>query len=344
MELDVEGAETPVPELVGAARPDLVLLNDDDLTYTKIRLDERSLQTLIAHIGDFTESLPRALCWTATWDMCRDAELPARDYIRMVLGGVAAEPDINVVMLLLRTANTAVTLYTDPARRDEIRREWADGLLRLAGEAEAGSDHQLTLVRAFAEAATTSEHASVLKGILTGETVYDGLAVDAELRWTLVQNLARLGVYGKAEIDAELERDNTIKGRESAALALAARPTAEAKQQAWYDAVHREDIANQTQLSTIRGFWQPGQEELLRPYVEQYLDAARWVWDRKANEMAQYVLIGLFPRLLATEETAAAVRSWLEREQPIAAVRRLVSEGLADVERALAAQAKDATA
>ena len=79
-----------------------MLVNDDDLTYAKIRLDERSLQTAVRSIGEFTESLPAALCLAAAWDMCRDAEMAARDYVRLVLSGVDAIEDISVVQTVLR--------------------------------------------------------------------------------------------------------------------------------------------------------------------------------------------------------------------------------------------------
>src|SRR5215472_6552613 len=88
VETDVCGERTVVAELNGESRPDLVLVNDDDLTYAKIRLDPHSMDTLLASIGTFTESLPAALCWAAAWDMCRDGELAARDYVRLVLAGI----------------------------------------------------------------------------------------------------------------------------------------------------------------------------------------------------------------------------------------------------------------
>ena len=103
-ELDIVGELTEVPALVGRPQPDLVLVNDDDLTYAKVRLDERSRATVVAHIGEIEESLPRALCWSAAWDMTRDAEMPARDYVRLVHSGIARESDIGVVQSLLRQA------------------------------------------------------------------------------------------------------------------------------------------------------------------------------------------------------------------------------------------------
>src|SRR5829696_8523322 len=82
VELDVRGARTEVPELVGVAQPDLLLVNDDDLTYAKVRLDERSLATLVARVADIDDPLPRAMCWGAAWDMTRDGEMAARDYVQ----------------------------------------------------------------------------------------------------------------------------------------------------------------------------------------------------------------------------------------------------------------------
>ena len=159
-----------------------------------------------------------------------------------------------------------------------------------------------------------------------------------------MQALARLGSYGEAEIEAALADDNTASGVEEAAQARASRPSAAAKEEAWRLSVDAEDVPNQTQFKIIRGFWQPGQEHLLTPYVQRYLDAAGSVWEQKGHEMAQAVLKGLFPRLIVTTENIQTVETWLDTTQPEPAVRRLVSEGVADLRRALQAQACDATA
>ena len=342
-ELDVAGERTDVPELIGVAQPDLVLLNEDDLTFAKLRLDERSLATLQRSIHELTSSLARALCWGAAWDMCRDAELPAREYAALVLTGLPAERDINMFQLLLGTGTSAVQNYTTPQRRAEAQSDWANGLLHLLREADAGSDQQLALARSFA-AAATPEHAEVLRELSTGARPLPGLTIDAELRWALVQALARLGSYGDAEIDATLADDNTASGAEEAAQARASRPSAAAKEEAWRLSVDADDVPNQTQFKIIRGFWQSGQEQLLAPYVQRYLDAAGSVWQRKGHEMAQAVLKGLFPKLIVSTETIQTVEEWLEAACPEPAVHRLVSEGVADLRRALQAQACDATA
>ena len=230
VELDVDGTLTQAPELVGVARPDLVLLNDDDLTYAKIRFDDRSLATLVAHVAGLPSALTRALCWGATWDMCRDAQLPASDYVELVLRGVGVETDLTAVAALLNQARTAVDLYSPPDERRALARRFSDGVRELLGAAQAGSDHQLALARAFSSSISDADGAAVLRGWLVGAGVPDGLAVDADLRWRLLTDLARVGAVGVAEIDAERARDATAAGAEKAAGARSALASAETKE------------------------------------------------------------------------------------------------------------------
>src|SRR6202000_2965895 len=165
VETDVTGDWTPVPALVGVERPDLVLINDDDLTYAKIRLDPHSLQTAITSVGSFTSSLPAALVWAATWDMVRDGEMAARDYVRLVLGGVNSVRDISVVQTLLRQATVAARQYADPAWRAKGLAFIGSSLRSLLAAAPAGSDHQLAYVRAFTSVATSAADLEFLAGL-----------------------------------------------------------------------------------------------------------------------------------------------------------------------------------
>ena len=149
IETDIRGASTEITELIGHQQPDLILLNDDDLTYAKIRLDERSFATLVDSIATFEESLPRALCWGSAWDMTRDAELSGADFVTLVLAGVGSETDLTAVGSLLRQGNGAVNLYTSDEARPALAERWESGLRDLVDAAEPGSDHQLALVRAL---------------------------------------------------------------------------------------------------------------------------------------------------------------------------------------------------
>ncbi len=342
VEVDVDGESTPIAELVGTRQPDLLLLNDRDLTYAKIRLDERSLATVIGGLSRLDDSLARALCWGAAWDMTRDAELSATDFVTLVLGNIASETDAFGSSRIPGYAAQAVHNFSAPANRAALRKTWEQGLRRLLDEAESGSDHQLTFVRSFAAAAHSDPALDELEGLLDGSLVIDGLIVDTDLRWTLLNGLARAGRADGERIDAELRRDNTISGQERASAARTSRPTAEAKAEAWETAVVRDDVPNETQRSVVLSFMQPGQQEILRPYVAKYLEVADTLWEEKGTQRASTALEWLFPRPLASQELLDQVNAWLQESKANPAAKRYVREGAADVERYLAGQAKDA--
>ncbi|GBQ00020.1 aminopeptidase N [Streptomyces spongiicola] len=344
VELDVDGEFTAVPELVGKPRPAVVLLNDDDLTYAKVRLDEESLRTVTEHLGDFTDSLPRALCWASAWDMTRDGELPARDYLSLVLSGIGRESDIGVVQSLHRQVKLALDLYAAPQWRETGLTRWTDATLAHLRAADPGSDHQLAWARAFAATARTPQQLDLLQALLEDRDSVEGLAVDTELRWAFVERLAATGVYDEEEIAAELERDRTAAGERHAATARAARPTPEAKAEAWESVVGSGELPNAVQEAVIGGFVQTDQRELLAPYTEKYFAAVKGVWESRSHEIAQQIAVGLYPALQVSGQTLDATDGWLDSAGPNAALRRLVLESRAGVERALKARAADAAA
>ncbi|MFF3414019.1 aminopeptidase N [Streptomyces sp. NPDC002698] len=344
VELDVDGELTAVPQLVGKRRPAVILLNDDDLSYAKVRLDEDSLAFVTEHLGDFAASLPRALCWASAWDMTRDAELAARDYLALVLSGIGKESDIGVVQSLHRQVKLAIELYADPTAREALLTRWTDATLAHLHAAEAGSDHQLAWARAFAATARTPEQLDLLEALLEGRETIEGLAVDTELRWAFVQRLAAVGRFDDAEIAAEYERDKTAAGERHAATARAARPTEEAKAEAWASVVESDKLPNAVQEAVIGGFVQTDQRELLAPYTDKYFSVVKEIWDTRSHEIAQQIATGLYPGIHISEDTLARTDAWLASAEPNAALRRLVSESRSGVERALKAQAADARA
>ncbi|WP_395371251.1 aminopeptidase N [Streptomyces tubercidicus] len=342
IELDVDGELTAVPQLVGTRRPAVLLLNDDDLSYAKVRLDEESLKAVTAHLGDFTESLPRALSWASAWDMTRDAELPAREYLSLVLSGIGKESDIGVVQSLHRQVKLALDLYAAPEWRETGLATWTAAALEQLRAAEPGSDHQLAWARAFAASARTDAQLDLLQGLLDGTEEIAGLAVDTELRWGLLQRLAATGRADEKAIAAELDRDKTSAGERHAATARAARPTAEAKAEAWASVVESDKLPNSLQEAVIGGFVQPDQRELLAPYTAKYFAAVKDIWGSRSHEMAQQIVVGHYPALQVSQETLDATDAWLASAEPTPALRRLMTESRAGIERALKAQAADA--
>jgi len=344
VELDVTGARTEVPELVGLAQPDLVLVNDDDLTYAKVRLDQRSLATLIESLGEVEDTLARSLCWSAAWDMTRDGELSTRDYVTLVLGGLGSETDSSVTRTALRQAETAVLLYCDPERREQERLRFADGLATLLRAAAHGSDNQLQFLRSHASAAVGDEHLDAVRRLLDGQDTLEGLRIDTDLRWHLLHQLVAAGRADDVEIERELDSDDTATGRRHAAAAAAARPSGQAKREAWDSVVADDELPNAIQTAVISGFAKVDQLDLLRPYVPEYFAALNDIWAERTNETAQKIVIGLFPTMLCEQATVDAADAWLAgNRDSVGSLRRLVVESRDGVARALRAQARDSS-
>jgi aminopeptidase N len=344
IEADVTGARTPLTALAGVAAADVLLLNDEDLTYAKLRLDERSMATVVGHIAGLESSLARALVWAAAWDMVRDAELAARDYVALVLAGLPAERDINLVTQTVRQAASTLVFYADPGWAPE---GWA-ALARTArlavDAAEPGSGFQLAWARAYASATRDAADLATLRGWLDGTGVPAGLTIDTELRWTLLQSLVAKGAAGPADIDAELARDRTGSGEREAAMARALLPTAEAKEAAWARLTGDGELPNWLHRALLQGFQHPTQVELTAPYAPRFFDAAESVWRRRDSEPAQEFLVLAYPAYQVSDEIVGATDEWLARDGHAPPVRRLVAEGRDGVVRALRARAKDAEA
>jgi len=343
LELDVDGALTQVPELEGLARPDLVLVNDDDLAYAKIRLDDRSWATALEHLAQVPDSLARALIWGAAWDATRDGEFPASAFVRLVLGNITVETQSTTLRTTLGQLVTATRLYTDPATRGELLTHVGDRLWALAQGAAAGSDVQLQFVKTFAAVASTPAHVAALQGLLDGSASLDGLTVDTDLRWELLDGLVLNGAAGEAEIVATLADDDTANGRQSAARARATIPDAAAKLATFQAIVADKEAPNAIIRHTAAGLVHVNDASLLAGVVGPFFDAVNQIWDERSYHIADELIEGLFPAPLADEPLRAAAQAWLDANQDKpAALRRFVVESLAGVERALAAQAVDA--
>ncbi len=334
IELDVSGERTEIAQLVGQPQPDLLMLNDDDLTYAKIRLDPRSLRTVVVGIGEFADSLPRALAWAAAWDMTRDAEMTARDFAQLMLHGVNAETDLSVVQTVMRQAASALYLYAHEDERETELVALAGGLQSLLRGAAPGSDHQLAYMRAFATVARTDSQLDLVDRILSGTEELPGLAVDTDLRWSLLQRLVTTGRVDESAVDAELARDATAAGQRQAATTRALVPSREAKQRAW-DAILSGQLPNALLSATVGGFAHPDQLELLEPFIAPYFEIIDAVWAKDTNETAQTIVVGLFPALVVDSATVDATTAYLTSHEPVPALRRLVVEGRDGVERAL---------
>lgn len=346
IELDVDGELTQVPELVGAKRADVLVLNDDDLTYAKVRLDDESLSHGLTNIETFAESLPRSIVLASAWDMVRDGELAASHFLNAALQALDVEEHSSVIQGLLGRITTCLSAFLPPAVRRDLAPGTADRLLELARAAQAGSDKQLQLVRAVAAHAVTGEQLDVVASFLEGTSALEGLDVDQDLRWDLLTGLVAAGRFGEERIHAEETRDRTTTGRERAAEARAAIPTPEAKKATWRALVDDSSMPNETQVRVLRGLTSVERRpDLLVPFVSEYVEAIDSLWSSRTFHMAENLLTGLWSCAtvgLDGADPAAALEGWLESHaQAPAALRRIVRENLDDTRRVARAQAAE---
>ena len=341
-EFDLAAAESSeVPELVGHRKPALVLLNDDDLAYAKIRMDEGSFQVAISALSRIADPLARALVWGSAWDSTRDGEIAGRDYVQLVLGNIGPETESTTMRLSLTQLVQTARLYVDPTTREATIREVGDRLWQLAQDAAPASDAQFQFVKFFANIASTTDHAAVLQGLRDGSIALDGLEIDTDLDWELLEGLVLVGAAGELEIAAALEKDDTANGQQAAARARATIPTVEAKEAALVAALNDQTISNVVLRNMALGYTHTNDPSTLAPLVPLYFESIRRVWDERSFQLAQYIVHGFYPATLATAELVDTTRAWLDANAEPAALRRMVVEELAGVERALAAQERD---
>ena len=312
-ELDVDGELTVVDAAAGKARPSLILVNDDDLTYTKLRFDDKSLAFATSNLYRFDDALARSVLWLALWDMTRDGELPARQFIDTSLAALATEHESTTFRYALAQVSTTAWHYTAPAERAEIVKHVAAELFKLAGQAKAGSDEQFQLVTAYLGYGEPGDEAFVAnaKGLLDGSVAFDGLEIDNNFRWTIINALSTVNAIDQAGIHTELAKRETTENREFAYGARAVAGTAEAKAWAWNEALHNDELTNMQLEAVAGGFAATPRADLAEPYAEKYFEVADWIWEHKTFHMAEALLEGLYPGYADPAKLVELGDAWL---------------------------------
>jgi len=341
VEIDVDGTSTSVPSLIGHRKPDLVLVNDDDLAYAKIRLDDESLAVAIEHLRDIEDPLARSIVWGAAWDATRDAESNPSDYVTLVLQNIGSETESTTIRTTLTQLATVARMYVAPHRRAATIEKVGDELWALAQAAEASSDSQFQFVKFFANLASTPAHVAALQGLLDGSITLPGLEIDTDLSWELLEGLVLNGAAGTAEIDAALAKDNTANGAQAAARARATIPTAEGKLAAFSSLVDTDEAPNAIVRNTAMGFVHTNDPSSLEQVSELYFATLADIWKTRSYHIAETLIVGLYPSTLASQALVDATTEWLTANPGTPALRRLVIENLAGVERALTVQKTD---
>jgi len=339
VEVDVADSRTEVPDLVGEAQPDLVLLNDDDLGYALIRFDEHSLGTLTTSIGEFADPLARTLCWSAVLDMATQGEITLPMLVDIVAAGVGSEQSASVLESIVDTTINLLVTQADPGWLPIGHERLAATAADLLGSETPGTDRQLAWAQLLGRTAQTSEQLDLVAGLLDGRTEVPGLVIDTEMRWTLLYRLAIAGRAGEDVIAAELERDATDNGRRHALACRAALGDPEHKLAAWTLLTESEDLGFETGVQVGRGFNRPEHAEVLAPYAARYFAELPAIW---VNHEAMFrMVLGklLFPYSAASPELLQQIDEFLATGDHDPGLVRVVIEGRDIVDKALRARA-----
>jgi aminopeptidase N len=339
IELDLDpaldGGRTPVPDLTGEPVADLLLLNDGDLTYAKIRLDDDSVAAAPPMLPMLADSLARAVVWASTLDAVVDGERPVAELVAQVFAALPAETEVVIIEDVLKTTRGLVDRYSTPETRPAALELIAQACERTLLAAPAGGSRQLAAARGLIGATVDSAR---LRGWLAGEGVPDGLAVDADLRWLILYRLVVLGAAGTEAIDAELATDRSATGEQWAARCRAAMPSAEAKAAAWATIIHDTTVSNRITESAAAGFWQPEQLALTDPYVERYFADMPVMMELRSGFSAERVALLAYPSVVVEPRTRQLARELLARPDLATILRRVVTDADDDVRRALEAR------
>jgi len=342
VECDIDGALSQISQMVGVHRGDAIVINDDDLAYAKIRLDEASMAFALGNLSSFRSPLTRALIWGAAWDGTRDAEIRARDFRALIMNNLESESESTTIRTALGQLAAVTKLYAAPESVAEAQREVADALLEWSRRAEAGSDAQFQFVKAFASFACTPEHGVALRALLDGSNALPGLAIDTDLAWELLSGLVLIGQAGEEDISERLASDNTSNGQQAAARLRAMIPTAEAKKDTFSLLTSDDSIPNAIVRSMTMGYNHVNDPSLLEHLIDPYFDSLVGLWESRTYKIAEYLVDGLYPVALVNDRVREASENWLDTADAAPALRRLVEENLAGILRAQKAQARDA--
>lgn len=348
-ELDVDGDRTAVESIMGQPRPDLVLVNDQDLAYAKIRLDEASLAFALENIAEIDDALTRRVILGAAWDMTRDGEMPATAFLKLAMADLAIEDSISSMTSVLAHVDQAVTRFVAPTNRGAQMGYVGERISELLDAAEPGSDQQKIFAHALARRAASEEQYQLVADLYDGTKTLQGLEMGLDLQWNLLFALVRCGRAGEAEIAAQQHKDPTLTGSQNAARARATIDSREVRQETWDGIMHDPEIPNDTRWAMTAGFWAQSVRTpaVYEPYVALFFDQAVLAWNEHSFQIASRTIRNMFPDPIVGYVAGANVvehgEAWLlnHGDQPESFLR-IITECISDATMMLAAQAADA--
>jgi aminopeptidase N len=331
----VDGARTVLPQLVGRPAPKLVLLNDGDLTYAKIRFDARS-RTALPDLLPTLSPINRAMVWCALLMAVQDGAYPATDHLGLVAGMLAVESEPSIIAEVLEQARIDVAdRFLDPSYRAAALANVAGGLRGRLTAVDPDEEIWLCLCRGLIE---FSADVGELRGWLDGSTAAAGLVLDTDLAWRIRYRLAVLGGLTEDEIAAAYQADPSTQGEQFAAKCRAARPDPAGKRATWETIVGDVDVSSYGLWALAEGFWQPEQAELTAEFVPRFFAEMPAAAKLRGDLVLDVLVRFLYPRYAASEETLRLADELLAHPDVELPLHRRVVDFTDDLRRVVAAR------
>jgi aminopeptidase N len=254
VEAETSGGRTPL-DLPAA---DLVLVNDEDLTFAAVRTDEGSLRVLLETAPLLPTAIGRTLAVATAWDMLVKGELAPADTLDCLLRVLRTETSPGVVGPFLDLALSVAQRWTNPVAAPAALARLADVAAELAGAPE----HRLPALQVLAACAVREDHLALVEAEDSNDLAWRALARRSELGQDV-------GDAAAALLDSDPDPDAWVQ-----ALGVkAARPDEATKAEVWAEVWEKRSVPSGTPIAWVGGcFWRPSQEELLRPWQDRYLD------------------------------------------------------------------------
>ncbi|MCU1655389.1 MAG: aminopeptidase, partial [Pseudonocardiales bacterium] len=311
----------------------LVLPDAGDDTWAKIWLPERSWPAMANMLGQIADPLSRAVIWNALRVAVTDADLDPAVAVEIPVRALLDEPNDTVVSTVLRwSTDVLIGRYLPDDVRGRALARLADTAHHMVHRAGAGSGRQLAAARGLVRAWSDADG---LRGWLADDGVPDGIEIDAELRWAVLERLSVLGAASAEQIDAEAAGDRTTQGAVHAAYCRAARPDAMAKQRAWHTLMTDAECSNYELYAMADAFWQPSQAELTQPFVARYFDEIRGTAPIRSGWVVARIAEYAYPSTAVDAATVARTERLLAHPDLDEHIRRSVIDAGDDLRRAV---------
>jgi aminopeptidase N len=331
----IETASAEVPEAIGLAAPQFVFPNYNDHDFVKVALDDASLDFVRERLERIDDPLLRQLIWQALWNMVRDQQLRATDYLALAGPKVATERDPELVESTLSTMTASVGRYIPEDQKELVAHNSFELAWRTLNEV-GDSDLQIIWARTLINLAITPDDINHCARLADGDLNVTGLTVDQNMRWEIAVRTVAYGLSGATDrVQTERERDPSDRGQRQLLRAEVSVPDVDVKDAAWtrflgdgYGSLHLTRAA-------MGGFHWWSQRDLLADYTARFFEVIPGVFERSENEFASTYFGGLFPARVepAVLQRSQQLLSALGDRQPL--LQRLLRESNDDLERAL---------